>query len=144
MRLVFLAAAAAVVCGCGSTVDSAPAFVGTWTGTLTLTANGVVQDTEDDVSLPISTTGANALLLNEFCPDGSALAANVTSATEFQAGAACPAIAISNCSSVIFTYSSVVGTLSGTTNLAINGVVTGVGCGVTAASNFSFTSSSKT
>jgi len=157
MRRMLMAAVTALACGCGTstglsdggtgnTVDNAPAFVGTWNGTLTETETAPSAGTPQSatVSLGILEVKANTLALEATCPDSSNVVATVTSATEFSIGSpyACPTTTVSSCTTVVFTYSTLTGMLSGGA-LSMAGVVTAVGCGVSASSNISFSSTAK-
>jgi hypothetical protein len=152
MRRMHLAAVSALLCACGSsssgtdggpTADFAPPFVGTWSGTLTLTETAPSTGTplSSQESIVITEVMANTVSLNETCPDLSSLTATVTSATEFAITAphACPATTVSTCTTVVFTYNTLTGTLSGGV-LSLTGTLTAAGCGVSASSNLSFTS----
>jgi hypothetical protein len=150
MRRTLLGAAAVALCACGggsNTVDNAPPFVGTWTGTLTATdpTSGTVVDTATGVSVPITETMANTLLLSGACVDGSGPTATVTSATQFATTAphACPPDTTeTGCNSIVVTFNSLSGTLSGAM-LAFTANVTGVGCGASVSENLSFTNATK-
>lgn len=122
--------------------DNAPPFVGPWTGTLTETETapsaGAPEST--DVSLVITETGANTLSLAPFCPDGSSVTAQVTSATEFSIPQpySCPAATVSSCASVVLNYQTLTGTLS-SGMLFLAGSLTAAGCGFSASANVTFT-----
>jgi hypothetical protein len=152
MRRMLMAAVAAVVVACGSSTggndggtgtDYAPPFVGTWSGTLTLTetapSTGTPQSTQQ--SIVITEVMANTVSLQQTCPDLSSVTAIVTSATEFAITAphACPVTTVSTCTTVVFTYNTLTGTLSGGV-LSLAGTLTAAGCGVSASSNLTFMS----
>lgn len=154
MRRMLVTAVAALWCGCGSgtgggdggtgnTVDYAPPFVGTWSGTLTETETAPSMGTpmSTQASIVITEVMANTISLEQTCPDLSSLSATVTSATEFALTAphACPATTVSSCTTVVFTYNTLTGTLSGGV-LSLAGTATAAGCGVSASANISFTS----
>jgi hypothetical protein len=156
MRRALVGAAALLLTACGggdgsggtdNSVDNAPAFVATWSGTLTGTdpASGDVIGTTT-VSLPITESAENKLMLGGFCVDDSGPTVTVTSATQFalEAPFACPPDTTeAGCASIVLTFTSLPGMLSAGT-LSLSGSVTGVGCNVTATENFSFTSASAT
>jgi hypothetical protein len=129
--------------GSGNTLDDAPPFVGTWSGTLTETETAPSAGTPESTqaSIVITEVMVNTISLNETCPDLSNVNATVMSATEFAITAphACPETTVSTCTTVVFTYNSLSGTLSGGV-LSMAGTVTAAGCGVSASSNLSFVS----
>ncbi len=153
MRRMLLATVAAMAGACGSgsgpdggtgdTVDHAPAFVATWSGTITVTdpTTGALIASSQQL-LPIIEASANVLTLQGLCIDGSGPNVNVTSATTFAllASHVCPPDTTeTSCPSIVLTYTSLTGTLSGTT-LAVTGSVTATGCSATVSENISFAS----
>jgi hypothetical protein len=128
-------------------VDNAPAFVATWNGTLTETetAPGTGEPQSQQVSLVIAEASPNTLSLETLCPDLSAVTASVTSATQFSLAQpfSCPTATVSSCNSVVFTYETLVGTLTGGA-LSITGSVTAAGCGVSASASLTFNSGAGT
>jgi hypothetical protein len=158
-RMLVGASAALMFCACGSSngsdagtdsqtdagpvVDNAPAFVGTWTGTVSLIdppSGDVIESGED--SFVISEVTANTLSIADICPDLSGPTATVTSATQFAIpmAHACPADTMETaCSSIVITYNTLAGTLSGGA-LSLAGSLTAVGCGLTVNENVTFVS----
>jgi len=150
MARMLASMALALACACGSTSgsdagtgptgDDAPLFVGTWTGSLSLTdatSGSVIQSGQ--TSFPIVELASNSISLQDACPDGTDLTATVTSATQFvlSAAFACPAVSVSSCSSLVVTFETLTGTLA-SSSLSMTGSITEVGCEQTVNANLSF------
>jgi hypothetical protein len=161
MWRVLLAACAVALCACGSSGgstdagtgsiaiggpgDNAPAFVGNWSGNLTIADQGSGQNETTSAVIPILETAANTILLDGACPDNSGLPAIVTSATQFGISApfACPPdTSEASCASIVFTFTTLSGSLNGT-SLEFSGQLGVAGCGQTDTGTISFSSTSK-
>jgi hypothetical protein len=158
-RRLVSATVALALCACGSSgsedagtnsltdagpvVDNAPAFVGSWTGTVTLIdpPTGNLIESAQGTFL-ISEVMANTISIAGICPDLSGPTATVTSATQFAIPAphACPVDTMeTGCNSILITYNTLSGMLSGGV-LSLAGGLTGVGCGLTVNENVTFVS----
>jgi hypothetical protein len=101
--------------------DYAPNFVGTWSGTMTISAGGTTTPAVPE-SLVITATGENALNIEGFCLDGAATTATVTSATTFAVDPVdCAPVAdfVQQCETIATSHTGGTGTISGGT-LTVN------------------------
>jgi len=115
-RWSLLLVAGLAACGGGADgPDYASAFVGTWTGTASVTS-GTNTNSANNVALHITKTGTNALQVADICDDLSGPAATATSATSFTIGSrTCAPAPVTGCSSVTLAVASGTGTISGNT-----------------------------
>jgi hypothetical protein len=120
-------AAAFVACGGSDGPDYSGNFVGTWSGSATMTAND--QKIPSAGSMPITVKGVNAVELGEFCPDASGPIATVTGPSSLSVRKFnCAPAPTSGCAAVTLSVSGGTGLLaSGSLSLVVNGTMSGCG-----------------
>lgn len=131
-----LVVATLMASGCSSSTDDspdyAPSFAGIWTGTLTYTDTSTGDELENaQVDVQLNYVARNTLHLLGACVQGGPTLV-AKSATEIDSVGAfqCSPLGEEGCDSVVITYNTVQGTLTGTT-FGFTTSVTLVGCGVT-------------
>lgn len=131
-------------CGSGSksegpASDDAPAFVGDWSGTATITVGGQGSSSESLI-LRVTRSGPNELLIAgipDLCPDGSPLHATATSSSKIEVSWSCPSIQAGFCPSIVLQVSGS-GTLNGTAlSASMSGTVAGCGTSYPFSAGFS-------
>jgi hypothetical protein len=141
MRRALLVALFALASGCGSgqAPDYAPNFAGLWNGTLTETdASTGAELYTGQSTAELEETSRSILKFANACEaNGPFLQA--TSNTEFSilSTYACGPVSNGQCASIILTWNSIDGVLSGTT-LAFTASATAAGCGETQTLGVSF------
>jgi hypothetical protein len=142
-KCLFLAAGLACACGTDSSGDASTDygsnFAGLWVGTLEeRNSSGTLGSTE--VAVNLEETSRNYLKIYNACVAYSGPTVKATSATEFSSIApySCPAVGNEDCGSVVITWTSVTGTLEGTT-LQFTANLSGALCGTTVQTTATFT-----
>jgi hypothetical protein len=141
MRRVLLGAVFAVVCGCGGdSPDFAPNFAGLWSGTLSATDSAGDSLGSFDVIVNIEETSRNQLELFNACIESTGPKVTSTSATAFASteGYSCRPVGDGQCSTIVETWNSLSGSLTGST-MTFTAQVTAAGCGDTGNDTFAFT-----
>ncbi len=134
MRQSLLVLLIASSCGGGSSPsgDYADAFVGLWTGTVT------IRTTTQSASMPISRTGTNTILLENLCADGTGPTARATGPTTFSVGSLrCAPASVTGCDAVTLAINGGSGTLANST-LSVSFDTTVSGCSQSSSVSFSF------
>jgi hypothetical protein len=131
-----------LVIGCGGGGNDGPDFsanfTGQWNGTVIVTVNGQSQSTPG-LSVHITPTGKNALVIGDICSDLSGPPASVTGASTLTIGAkACPPAPVTGCSAVTLSVTKGTGVVSGNTlSFVFDGTV--AGCSQSVGFSASFT-----
>jgi len=110
-----------------------PGFAKTWTGTLSMTCEGVGTSVYPGGTAPITVSG-NDLMTRIACTDGTSLNVTATgsgSTATWNGTFSCPPTAVGTCSTWVFTRTSVTYTLNANGTLTASGIGTLVGCGTT-------------
>ncbi len=127
------AALALAACGGSSNNDTKNkldgAMAGTWSGTATLTIEGVPTPSSFPGALDVAVSGDQATV-SKLCLDaasGSVVAKGNGSTASWSGTQACPAVDFQDCTGVVMTFKTVNLALAGTT-LTANGTGTAEGC----------------
>jgi hypothetical protein len=137
MRQGLLLVSSVLFSACSSTESSDPAtdygpnFAGIWVGTITETDTSTGTDLGSfEAALNIEETSRNYLKINNLCIEAQGPQVMATSNTDFSGSFAyvCPVVADEECGTVVVTWVSISGNLSGS-SLLFTGNLSAARCG---------------